>query len=104
MELNEKKFNKEVLECEKPVLVDFWAPWCGPCKMLLPIIEDLEKDYKGKDIKIFKVNIDENPQIATKFHIMSIPTILIFEKGKVKKQLVGLQTKEALKKVIDKII
>jgi thioredoxin 1 len=104
MELNEKNFNKEVLESEKIILADFWAPWCGPCRMLSPIIEELEKEYKKKKIKFFKINIDENPKIATRFHIMSIPAILIFEKGKVKKQLVGFQSKEELKKIIDKLI
>lgn len=104
MELSEKNFNKEVLESKNLVLVDFWAPWCGPCKMLAPIIEELRKECKKKEIKIFKVNIDENPKIATKFHIMSIPTILIFEKGKIKQQMIGFQTKEELKKIIDKLV
>jgi len=104
MNIGDKNFDKEVLESEEPVLIDFWAPWCGPCKMIAPVIKELEEEYKKKKIKIFKMNIDKNPKTATQFHVMSIPTILVFVKGKVKKQLVGLQTKEALKKIIDKLV
>lgn len=104
MNLTDKNFDKEVLESKDLVLVDFWAPWCGPCKMLAPIMKEIEDDYKKKKIKIFKVNIDKSSAFAARFHVMSIPTILIFKSGKIKKQMVGLQTKEGLKKIIDKLI
>lgn len=104
MNINDKNFDKEVLESKEPVLVDFWATWCGPCQMLAPVIEELEEEYKKKKINIYKLDVDKNPVTATKFHVMSIPTILIFDKGKIKKQLVGLQTKEGLKKIIDKFL
>lgn len=102
--INDKNFDKEVLESKDLVLIDFWAPWCAPCKMLAPIIKELAEEYKKKKVKILKLNIDKNPKIAMKFKVMSIPTILIFKKGKVAKQLVGLQTKEEIKKIIDKLV
>ena len=98
MELNDQNFEQEVLKYEDgPVLVDFYAPWCGPCKMMGPIIEELAKELEGGKAKVFKLNIDENNAIAGKFSVMSIPTIIIFEKGEPKETLVGLQNKEVLK-------
>jgi thioredoxin 1 len=95
-------FEQEVLKSEKPVLVDFWAPWCGPCQMMGPIIEELAKEMEGK-VKIGKMNVDENPATAEKFGIMSIPSIKIYKEGKVVKEFTGVQSKESLKEEIGKI-
>jgi thioredoxin 1 len=93
-------FNKEVLESESPVLVDFWAAWCGPCKMIAPLIDELAKEYTGK-MKIGKVDVDTNPKIATKYGVMSIPTIIFFKNGKVMNQLVGAVNEPDLKRKIE---
>jgi len=93
-------FDAEVLKSKTPVLVDFWAEWCGPCRMLGPTIEELAKEYAGK-VKVGKVNVDENPGIASKFGIRSIPTVMIFKDGTVFEQMVGVQPKDTIKKKID---
>lgn len=102
--LNDENFNQEVLKAKEPVLVDFWAPWCGPCKMQEPIIEELAKEYAGKSIKIGKLNVDEAPSSAGKFQIMSIPTLIIFQDGKPIEQMMGVQDKNTLKERLDKFI
>lgn len=99
VEVKADTFEAEVLKSQIPVLVDFWAPWCGPCKALLPIIQKLAAEMDGK-VKICKVNIDESPEIAGKYSIMSIPTLLIFQDGAVSDQLVGLVQKN---KIMDKL-
>ncbi|OGG13200.1 thioredoxin [Candidatus Gottesmanbacteria bacterium RIFCSPHIGHO2_02_FULL_39_11] len=93
--LTEKNFDTEVLKSDVPVLVDFWAVWCGPCKMQNPILEELEKEIKGK-AKIGKLNVDDEGSIAGKYGIMSIPTLMIFHNGQPVKQMIGVQSKETL--------
>ena len=95
-------FNKEVLESETLVLVDFWAPWCGPCQMMGPMIDELSEEYKDKDTKIGKCNVDENQDIASQYNVMSIPTFLVFKGGQVIDQVTGGVQKEKLKEMIDK--
>lgn len=103
MDVTDQKFEGEVLKSEMPVLVDFWAPWCAPCRIVSPIVEELAKEYNGK-LKVFKLNVDDNPQTASKYGIMSIPSLLIFKKGQVLKTLIGAQGKENLKKGIEEVI
>ena len=90
--LDEKNFDREVLNSELPVMVDFWAIWCGPCKVLSPIVEELAKDYAGK-IKVGKVNVDENNNLAMKYNVMSIPTLKFFKGGKLVGELIGAAPK-----------
>ena len=93
--LTDANFETEVLKNTKPVLVDFWAVWCGPCRVLGPIIEEVAKEMEGKAV-IGKVNVDENPTVSQQYGIMSIPTIMIFKGGQVVKQFIGVQSKETL--------
>ena len=95
LHLDEKNFETEVLKSQLPVLVDFWAEWCGPCKMIAPIIDQLSVDLQGK-MKMTKVNVDEAPQLAGQFNVMSIPTLLIFKGGKQVDQIVGAMPKDKL--------
>ncbi len=103
LQVTDANFEAEVLKSPLPVLVDFWAPWCGPCRMIGPIIEELAKEYAGK-IKVVKLNTDENQDTASNYRISAIPTILLFKAGKVAHELVGLQPKEELKKHLDEMI
>ncbi|HIS25814.1 MAG TPA: thioredoxin [Candidatus Pullilachnospira intestinigallinarum] len=91
-------FNEEVLQSDIPVLVDFWASWCMPCKMLSPVIEELAEEADG--YKVGKVNVDEEPELARQYNVMSIPTVLVFKGGQVVKQSVGVQPKEALEDMV----
>lgn len=95
MEITSENFRKEVLNSEVPVLVDFWASWCNPCKMMGPIVEEIAGEMEGK-IKVFKLNVDEERNLAIKYNIMSIPAFLLFKDGKVEKQTIGMQSKEDL--------
>ncbi|HSW47491.1 MAG TPA: thioredoxin [Candidatus Saccharimonadales bacterium] len=97
------KFKEDVLENKMPVVVDFWAPWCGPCKIVSPTIEELAKDYEGK-VTVGKMNVDENQIPAEQFGVMSIPTIMIFKDGKPVKSMVGAQGKEAYQRAIDEVL
>ncbi len=103
IEFTDSNFSSEALGSDTPVIVDFWAPWCGPCKMLGPILEDLAQEYVGK-IKIGKLNVDDNPQTASKYGIISIPTMLFIKNGAVADQHVGLLAKDPLKTKIDNFL
>jgi len=94
--LNDQNFEAEVLKSPVPVLVDFWAAWCGPCKIMGPIIEEIAKEMEGKAVKIAKMNVDESPETPGKYGIMSIPTLIIFKAGEPAEQLVGVQAKDKL--------
>lgn len=96
-------FQKDVLQSKLPVLVDVWAEWCGPCKVIGPLIDELAKEYKGK-MKIGKLNVDEHGATASKFGVMSIPTLLFFKDGELVDRLVGVQTKADLKKKIEDVM
>lgn len=95
-------FDAEVLKSTTPVFVDFWAPWCGPCQMMGPVVEEMTVAYEGKNIKIGKCNVDENPETATKYNIMSIPSFVLFKNGQPVDQVVGGVPKEKLQAMIDK--
>src|SRR3989304_3244712 len=98
LELTDKNFNEEVLQAKAPTLVDFRAPWCGPCKVLGPIIEELAKEMANENVRIGKLNVDENSETPGRYGVMSIPTLIIFKAGQPVEQLVGVQEKEELKK------
>jgi len=103
IQVTDATFNDIVVKSDKPVLVDFWAPWCGPCRMLGPVVEEVANEYSGKAV-VCKLNTDDNPNTAASFRISAIPTILIFKGGKVAAQLVGLQSKAELKKQLDALL
>lgn len=102
--LTDDNFLDEVLNSKEPVLVDFFAPWCGPCKMMGPLIDELAGEMAGKSVKICKMNVDENPATAEKYGIMSIPTIIIFKNGEKAEQLMGIQDKGSLKEKLEKLM
>lgn len=101
IEINDSNFKSEVTDSAMPVLVDFWAPWCGPCRMIAPILEELAKEYDGK-VKVVKINVDDSPNTAGEYGIRSIPTLILFKDGKVFEKTVGAQSKENLKQLVDK--
>ncbi|MEW5954027.1 MAG: thioredoxin [Bacillota bacterium] len=103
IELNEDSFENEVINSTQPVLVDFWAPWCGPCRSMAPILDDVSKEYEGK-VKVVKVNVDHNRDLAQKFGVMSIPTLIMFKDGKVAGQMVGYTPKNVLAKKLDQLL
>ena len=100
VEVSDQSFKSEV-EGSGTVLVDFWAPWCGPCKMIAPVLEDLDKEI-GDNLKIAKLNVDDNPESASRFGVMSIPTLIVFKDGAPVDKIVGFQPKDALKNVISR--
>jgi len=102
VELTQENFAGEVLQSTTPVLVDFWAEWCGPCKMITPILGELADEYEGR-VKIAKVNIDEQQGLAAEYGIRAIPTLLLFDKGQVADQIVGLRSKRDLKASFDRV-
>ena len=102
-EVNISNFDKEVLEESLPVLVDFWAPWCGPCKMMTPVLEEAQKKYTGK-IKIVKLNTDDNQEIASRYQITGIPTLIFFKNGQIRDQIIGFTPQHALFEKIDSVL
>jgi thioredoxin 1 len=96
-------FKAEVLESDVPVLVDFWAPWCGPCRMVAPILEELSESYAGR-VKIVKLNTDENPQVSAAYGIISIPTLNVYRGGELVKQLIGAKPKPVLVNEIESVL
>ncbi|ABG52416.1 thioredoxin [Trichodesmium erythraeum IMS101] len=101
--VTDASFKEEVLESNIPVLVDFWAPWCGPCRMVAPVVEDISKQYEGQ-VKVVKLNTDENPNVASQYGIRSIPTLMIFKGGERVDMVVGAVPKTTLANTLDKYI
>lgn len=101
--VDDKNFDAVVISAKTPVLVDFWAAWCSPCRMVAPIVDELATEYNGK-VNFAKVNVDENRKLSEKYEIRSIPTLLVFKDGKPVKQIVGLRSKGDLKKVLDEAL
>ena len=102
-ELNDANFESEVLKSSQPVLVDLWAPWCGPCRMLSPVVEKLGSEYNGK-VKVFKLNTDDNPNTAIQYHVQAIPTLLFFKSGKLVEQTVGVQPEKEIRQKLDSLL
>jgi thioredoxin 1 len=102
VQLTQENFEQEVLQSSKPILVDFWAEWCGPCKALGPILDELAQEYDGR-VRIGKVNIDEHQSLAAQYGIHSIPTLLLFQQGQVADQIVGLRSKRDLKASVERV-
>jgi thioredoxin 1 len=100
VDIDEAKFEGSVLKADKPVLVDFWAPWCGPCRMVAPVVDELSTEYDGK-VDFFKLNVDDNPKVASQYGVMSIPTLILFKAGAPVTNIVGFRPKPELKKTLD---
>ena len=102
-EVSDVSFEQEVLRSDVPVLIDFWAPWCGPCKVISPLVEELAAEYDGR-LKVVKMNVDDNPQTPTRYGIRGIPNLIVFKSGEVAHQIVGAVPKPQLVKAIDSIL
>ena len=102
-ELTDGTFDQLVTKASQPVLVDFWAPWCGPCRMISPIIEKLGQEYQGK-VKIYKLNTDDNPNTAAQYRVQAIPTLLFFKSGELVEQLVGVQPEKEIRQKLDNLL
>ena len=100
VEIEEVKFDEAVLKSTVPVLVDFWAPWCGPCRMVAPVVDELSDDYDSK-VSFVKINVDDNPKIASQYGVMSIPTLMVFKEGQPVDTIIGFRPKDELKKSLD---
>ena len=92
--INKNNFREEVLQSDKPVLVDFWAPWCGPCRMVVPIVEDIARERS--DVKVCKINVDENPELAGQFGVMGIPTLVVMKDGRIVNRSMGAKSRDAI--------
>ena len=103
VQVNERSFDGEVLQSPLPVLADFWAAWCGPCRMIAPIVEELARDYEGR-LKVAKIDVDENPGLASRYGIMSIPTLAVFKDGQVVSRIVGSVPKAELQRHIEAVL
>jgi thioredoxin 1 len=103
LNFTDQNFSQEVLESNQPVIVDFWAPWCPPCRIVGPVIEELAHEFAGK-VKIGKIDVDQNPQIAGQYNVMSLPSVIFFENGQPMRTMVGAQTKEDYKQAIEQLI
>ena len=101
--ITEQNFNGEVLNADLPVLADFWAPWCAPCRMIAPIVEDLATEYEGR-LKVAKIDVDENPDLAARYNVQSIPTLAVFKGGTLVKRIVGYVPKAELKRHVDAVL
>lgn len=98
--VTKKNFTQEILNASTPVLIDFWAPWCGPCRRVAPIVDEIGHEAEGK-IKVGKINIDEEPELAQQFNVMSIPTLVVMKNGKVKNSAIGARSKAAILELLD---
>jgi thioredoxin 1 len=103
IEVTDSSFEQEVLQSDLPVLVDFWAPWCGPCRAIAPVVEELSTDYESK-LKVAKCNVDDNPKVPGKYGIRAIPTLIIFKSGNVSEQITGAVAKSQITAAIDKVV
>jgi len=103
LQISDDSFDGDVLKAEVPVLIDFWAPWCGPCKAIAPIVEELATEYDGK-LKIVKMNVDDNPRTPSQYGVRGIPNLILFKGGEVKEQIVGAVPKAQLIKAIDNVV
>lgn len=100
VDVSDNQFQEEVIEAKVPVLVDFWASWCGPCRMVAPVLEEMAQDYQDR-LKVVKVNVDENPDTASRYSVMSIPTMILFKNGEVLETLVGVRKKDELSGIVE---
>ncbi len=102
MEVTDANFDQEVLNCEQPVLIDFWATWCGPCRALAPVVDEIAKSYQGK-VKFAKMDVDRNTATPQRYGVRGIPTLLVFKNGKVQEQIVGYVPKETIESALNKL-